>query len=201
MTAFTTLLNSLFLPGKRILGATGMALRDNVAATAEGASGAPVLSSGWHPYNKVTVGDSATGIIYDFAIDGAVASVITPTLVDGYDYMIHWSGISANVGAALRFNGVNCTVAGAAGDAHTGYLEILMPTRTNWPKTGFVNTRITGGSTGVATLNSAAATPFVGHFNFSAMAAALTSIDLSWSSGSFDAGQVFLYRRRNYVVA
>lgn len=36
MTAFTTLVNALFLPGKKILGATGMALRDNILAAMEG---------------------------------------------------------------------------------------------------------------------------------------------------------------------
>lgn len=39
--AFTTLINALFLPGKKILGATGMALRDNLTAVIEGLSGAP----------------------------------------------------------------------------------------------------------------------------------------------------------------
>jgi len=39
--AWTTLINSIFLPGKKILGSTGMALRDNPVAIAEGATGAP----------------------------------------------------------------------------------------------------------------------------------------------------------------
>ena len=43
MTAWTTLLNALFIPGKPILGSTGAALRDNLAATMEGAAGAPRL--------------------------------------------------------------------------------------------------------------------------------------------------------------
>ena len=38
---WTTLINSLFLPGKKILGATGMALRDNPIAIAQGDTGAP----------------------------------------------------------------------------------------------------------------------------------------------------------------
>lgn len=41
MTAWTTLINALFLPGKPILGSTGVALRDNLQATTEGATGAP----------------------------------------------------------------------------------------------------------------------------------------------------------------
>ena len=53
MTAFTTLLNALFLPGKPILGSTGSALRDNIAASMEGASGATRLHLA-ALYNPVT---------------------------------------------------------------------------------------------------------------------------------------------------
>ena len=42
MTAFTTLLNALFIPGKPILGSTGSALRDNAIAIAEGDPSVPV---------------------------------------------------------------------------------------------------------------------------------------------------------------
>lgn len=41
MTAFTTLLNALFLPGKPILGSTGSALRDNLLSALEGDPTAP----------------------------------------------------------------------------------------------------------------------------------------------------------------
>lgn len=41
MAFWTNLLNQLFLPGKPILGSTGMALRDNIIAMGEGATGAP----------------------------------------------------------------------------------------------------------------------------------------------------------------
>ena len=43
MTAFTTLLNALFIPGKPILGSTGSALRDNAIAMFEGDPSAPKL--------------------------------------------------------------------------------------------------------------------------------------------------------------
>lgn len=44
--AWTTLLNSLFLPGKKILGSTGMALRDNLVAALQGDAGAERLRIG-----------------------------------------------------------------------------------------------------------------------------------------------------------
>ena len=46
MTAFTTLLNALFIPGKPILGSTGSALRDNPLAMFEGDASAPRLQFG-----------------------------------------------------------------------------------------------------------------------------------------------------------
>lgn len=72
----------------------GRALRDNPIAIAEGAAGAPYAAAGWHPYNGVTVGDGATGTIYDFAIDGSVASIETPNFVDGYEYMITFDSLA-----------------------------------------------------------------------------------------------------------
>lgn len=42
--AWTNLINSLFLPGKPILGSTGLALRDNPIAIAQGTSGAPRIA-------------------------------------------------------------------------------------------------------------------------------------------------------------
>lgn len=43
MALWTNLINALFLPGRPILGSTGIALRDNIQAVAEGAPDAPRL--------------------------------------------------------------------------------------------------------------------------------------------------------------
>jgi hypothetical protein len=42
----------------------------------------------WHPYNKVTLGDSNTGLIWSFAANGAQGTINTPDFVAGYDYRI-----------------------------------------------------------------------------------------------------------------
>ncbi len=42
----------------------------------------PATVPGWQPY------DDATGVIYDFAEDGAVATIETPDFEDGYEYML-----------------------------------------------------------------------------------------------------------------
>lgn len=75
--AFTALINALFLPGKPILGSTGLALRDNIAATAEGATGAPRVRVG--ALQRLTAGSEvrirnddppggASGTALDFAL-------------------------------------------------------------------------------------------------------------------------------------
>lgn len=42
--------------------------------------------TGWHPYNKVTVGDSNDGLIWDFSVDGSSATIASPDFEDGYEY-------------------------------------------------------------------------------------------------------------------
>lgn len=101
MTAWTTLLNALFIPGKPILGSTGAALRDNLAATMEGAAGAPYAQVGWHPYNSLAVGDANTGVIYDFAVNGAVSSIISPDFIDGYEYRMIYQGLAVSAGSPV----------------------------------------------------------------------------------------------------
>ena len=112
MTTFTTISNAAVAVGAIPSSATVQAFRDNPLAIAEGASGAPVLSSGWHPYNKVTIGDAATGIIYDSAVNGAVADITTPDFADGWEYKIvarllgHGSG-SARSLTVSGYDGTN----------------------------------------------------------------------------------------------
>jgi len=96
MTAHTDLPNSLFLQEKPMLGSTGMALRDNVAAAAEAATGAPVVVAGWHPYDMVKIGDGNDGVFYDFAVDGTQATITTPDFADGYEYAICLTGLGCS---------------------------------------------------------------------------------------------------------
>lgn len=88
MTTWTTILNAAVAVGGIPSSTTVTALRDNPIAIAEGASGTPVVSTGWHPVDKVTVGDGKTGIIYDSAVNGVVASIVTPDFEDGFEYRL-----------------------------------------------------------------------------------------------------------------
>ena len=138
---WTSLVNALFLPGKKILGSTGMALRDNAIAIAEGASGAPITAAGWHPYNRTTVGGAETGVIYDFAVDGAQATVTSPDFADGYEYMFIFDRIrssSATAGAieislwrettgAYAGGGAISGVSLTTTQSVSGYAYVMMP--------------------------------------------------------------------------
>ena len=88
MTTWTTISNAAVAVGAIPSSSIVTALRDNPSAVAESSSGAPVMVSGWHPVDKVSTGDGKTGLIYDHAVTGTVASVVTPDFVDGYEYRI-----------------------------------------------------------------------------------------------------------------
>ena len=111
--------------------------RDNVIAAREGAVNSPYEASGWHPYDGVTIGDGATGIIYDFAVHGAVASVTTPDFEDGYEYRLDFDGVGPG-GTELRvrlyretsaaWSGIS-VITGASSYNITGSLDIRDPRR------------------------------------------------------------------------
>lgn len=61
-------------------------LRDNAIALVKGEANAPVNQAMWHPYDMVTIGDGADGVIFDHSADGTVASITTPDFEDGYEY-------------------------------------------------------------------------------------------------------------------
>lgn len=92
MTAWTTISNALVAVGAIPRSTVITALRDNPLAIAEASSGAPINVSGWHPYDKVTVGDGKNGVVYDFSVSGALTNVETPNFVDGYEYRLFGLG-------------------------------------------------------------------------------------------------------------
>ncbi len=83
-------------PQAPVTAALMKALDANPTAIAEGAPGAPVLTSSWFPYDMFDVGDGATGLVYDFAVDGGVGGAspfVFPDFVAGYDYRFVFEGI------------------------------------------------------------------------------------------------------------
>lgn len=86
-TDYAALVASL-AAGKAFTDEKAQALAENPVAILEAATDAPVLQQTWHPYDMVEYGDGNDGVIYDFAVDGRVASVTSPDLVDGFEYRL-----------------------------------------------------------------------------------------------------------------
>lgn len=57
---------------------------------------ARALESMWYPYNKDSDSDSDDGLIYDNSVNGAVANIVTPDFVAGYDYRFRIDRLSHN---------------------------------------------------------------------------------------------------------
>lgn len=161
--------------------------RDNPIALAEGASNAPVLSAAWHPYNMVTANDGATGQFYNGAV---VASVTTPTMEAGYDYQFRGTNLSHNNGIAtdFRINGTSVITTVANATNIQFMFEITNPTGAS-NHTRFAHTNVIYNGTSLAAFT----TPVF--FGFTA----LTTFNFTWGAGNFDAGQIYMYRRRNYM--
>lgn len=95
MTTYTAIANTEIDADSPITTTLMQSMRDNPIAISEGSTDAPVVASGWHPYDMVTVGDGNDGAIYDSAVDGSVATVATPSFEDGYEYAIVFEALGA----------------------------------------------------------------------------------------------------------
>lgn len=201
LTSYTALPNSAVQAGGRPRGTTVTALRDNPLAIAEADSTAPVNQGNWHPYNKVTNGDSNDGVFYDFAVSGALASVQSPVFADGYEYMVRGLGLSCTTGGAFQVEGrresdaaynAAVTVFNTAGSSAILSFEMMCPTvRLSqqmhvFPTQGVFGAASNGGIAGVAgTWGHAQAT-----------AQKVQRLRFSYVSGNIDLGQLILLRRR-----
>jgi hypothetical protein len=192
VTNYTSLPNAAVQAGGRPRGSTITALRDNPIAIAEGDSTAPVNAACWHPYDMVFANDGAIGRFYNGTV---VASVTTPTMVAGYDYMFRGIGLSHNDGTPRSFlvNGVDFVGTTLANTTTLNFgFEIIAPAITDWPKRMWNSVYRT--SIGGTNIGSPAETSTFGN-----NATGLTTFNFTWGAGSFDAGQLFMYRRRNYM--
>ena len=201
MTTYTTLSNALVAVGAKPFATTVQALRDNPLAIAESDSTAPVVRAHWHPYNMVTNGDGSTGLIYNSAVDGSVATVTTPDFVDGYEYMMELIGVNVTATTGtIAFNlwretsgaydgGVSLFPGTASISRASGRIELprVRSTQQSHVYTSSVDVHATGDTTRALTPRS-----FVVTHNTSQkiLRARLTP------SANFTTGLVYLYRRR-----
>jgi hypothetical protein len=67
--------------------------QQSTRAVFDALAGARILRTGWHPFNKVTVGDSNDGLLWDHAVTGNVNAVETPDFEDGYEYALVFNNV------------------------------------------------------------------------------------------------------------
>ena len=201
MTTWTSISNAAVAVGGIPSSTTVTALRDNPSAIAEASSGAPVMVSGWHPHDKVSIGDGKTGLIYDHAVTGTVSSFVTPDFVDGYEYRVIAHLMQSDAAASVRLNLEAFFETDAAyrrlaytGDEFSGTyqfgydFEILMPRIAK-------KTHLVGG-TGYANGNMGLG--FDGASYDSTLQKVLRA-RVIFTSGSISAGKIWFFRRREYA--
>ena len=208
MTTYTAIPNTDIDQDSPITQPLMTLLRDNPIAIAEGAANGPVLSSGWHPYDMVDVGDGNDGTFYDFSVDGAVASVETPAFADGYEYAVLGLDLSTSSNSTGNFQIEQYLATSASYDtpdtivsygvnAHTlNYRWDFFAWSTSLPRlTSRIHTlqRVSYKTEGPAT---SAGTEVTG----TSTAQKIGKRRFSNSTGNIDAGTLQLFRRREFVT-
>lgn len=207
MTTWTTIVNAAVAVGGIPASSTVTAFRDNPIAIAEQSSGSPIMFSGWQAYDKVSNGDAARGLLWDFAVSGTRTSVETPNFEDGWEYRIVAIGISATTGSgAGRLEIYGETSASFefflnygnmdAGDFSSFDVELLLPRLVK----NAHHARSNGGyyktSSPVAWNETTAPTAT----KYLATAQKILKARVMIGSGAnLDAGKVYLFRRREYA--
>lgn len=102
MAFWTNLINAIFLPGRPILGSTGVALRDNMIAIAEGAPDAPRISPVALAMPGVTTPVKVSGATYG-AFTGL--DLIAQLAVYSIGYNTGGSGSASNLQVAFQTGG------------------------------------------------------------------------------------------------
>lgn len=176
------------------------ALGPNETDLAEGATGAPVVAAGWHPYNSTTVGDGNDGEFYDNATDGNASFVDTPDFEDGYEYKVVFEEITQTGISPIRFR---CDFIDEDGTLQVDDITVLNTSSTSG-LSGFVETvlprKSTIGHTGFSSaVNSSDSEVNAINGKFSS-AKKLKNIRFEYSAGTINGGKMFLYRRLDYTT-
>lgn len=204
MTTWTNISNPAVAVGGIPSSATVTALRDNPSALAETASGAPVMRAGWHPVDKVSIGDTKDGLIYDFAVNGALSNIVTPDFEDGYEYRLVGSEITTSSPSTINLEiykqttGAYTTVLtlGSPDVTPRGFdLEFWTPRLSLKNHMGFGLSYIDTGT---------AASTIISSYNATAqklLRARLSFPGLLYAPATVGGGKVWLLRRRDYTTS
>lgn len=201
MADYTDIDPNTLLPGEPWTSAKALATFENPPAIAEGAAGAPVILGLWHPYDMVTAEDGATGEIWSFSADGASASIETPDFEDGFEYQLLCDTMSGSATADFRV-GLYLATSGVYQDADLATSVNAAQTRTLLatairPR----DVSISHGLSYQGWLWDGTTDTSGGYATFSIQNATAQKIGkarVTTSAGSFDGGQVRLFRRKLY---
>lgn len=154
------------------------------------------FTSAWHPYNKTVVGDSNTGLFYSFAVDGAVSEIETPDFELGYEYAVFFDSLNTDSGntefqidlfkAGSSYHGavdITQTYSGSSNLRGILYLPFisLAETEKRWQWLTGGSTRILDGGYG--------------------RRERMTKAKFEWADGgNSSSGDVYLYRRREFIT-
>ena len=205
MTSYITIANTEVDPDSPITADLMTKLRDNPIAISEGSSGAPINQAEWHFYDRTTVGGSGTGVIYDFAVSGAVSTITSPDFVDGYEYRFWFDGVSINTAASYAYRVAfyretsaaysgTTTILSPAGASSAAFIDLTIDAPRVVRNTHIFDTKAVEwtGSPSNANLTSTASS-----FGLqSSTAQKLLRLQFSLAAGNLDAGKVYMFRRR-----
>ncbi|MBL3587776.1 hypothetical protein JMM61_20935 [Rhodovulum sulfidophilum] len=177
-----------------------------------GAVGTPVNEAAWHPYDMVRVGDGADGLFWDRSVDGDGQYIMTPDFEDGYEYMVRVEGVSfggsGTYGLVIKgwidqTNSVTeqmpISAATSSRGAIFGSVRIVSP-RVPGP---FMNIVVEQAVSPLLNSNVSPDCPcgYGASMTLGAVDRTLFKAELSWTGGRrwFNAGKMYLLRRREYV--
>jgi hypothetical protein len=209
MTSYIIITDAETDPNAPVTSELGKKWRDNPLAIAEGSTGAPYVAAGWHPYDGVSVGDGADGVIYDFSVDGAVASVESPAFADGYEYRFLFDAVSTSNVAG---GGADCDFLFAlfretsAAYASGAVLGVSTSTSANFTGSVYVDiprkirkSHFISGNYAEDSSNATAVSDAVGVVVKHTTAQKISKAKFSWESGNLDAGVIVMQRRRAFT--
>lgn len=196
--AWTTISSGSLAVGKPLTSSIALAFYGNPGEMAAADDDAPVIQQAWHPYDKVINGDANIGRIYNSAVDGAIATLVTPDFEDGYEYQLRIARVfcSAVVSSTFRLEFYGETSAAyspttiniqtiASGDAVTGMVDFPLVRSVLWSHPYDIHG-------GVASTS--------GLLTYSSAAQKTLKIRISFSTGNINGGKIYLYRRTAFEL-
>lgn len=202
MTTYTTISNSSLAVGAIPSSSIVTALRDNVTAAAEAANGAPINVAGWHPVDKVTVGDGKNGLIFDAAVNTGVTNIVTPNFVDGYEYRIVCIGLGHSAGSTrnMRLELFKETSAAFVSAWTTGFIantvRIFLESEIPMPR---INSQMHFVRYALALDAAPSTTTVAGCYNATSQKVLKAQLTFQGGTDVFTAGKVYLFRHRDYA--